>query len=85
MLVNHADMQIECVLRRSDGDWFPVDGDLAAVREIDTRQHIHERGFSAAVFTEQRENFSSLDVKANFVVRYHLTEGLGDVDHSDRY
>ena len=85
MLVNHADMQVECDFRRSDGDGFSIDGDLAAVWEIDARQHIHERGFSAAVLTEQRENFPSLDVKANFVVRYHLTEGLGDVDHSDRY
>ena len=85
MLMNHADMQVKRCFGRCNRNRFSVDLNLAAVGEIDTRQHVHERRFSAAILAEQCENLSLLDIQADLVVRDNLAEGLCNVDHSDRY
>ena len=58
MLVDHTDALVEGVFWRPDGHGLAVHEDLALVGVVDSTKHVHQRGFSAAVLTEQRENFA---------------------------
>ena len=51
MLMDHADAKINGVLGGTDGDGLPVHEDLALIGEIDAGDHVHQCGFSAAVFS----------------------------------
>ena len=81
VLVDHADAQVKGVLGRADHDLFSVDGDGAFVREIDTRQHVHQCRFAAAVFAQQRQDLAPVDVQPDPVVGQHRAEALGDIPH----
>ena len=78
VLVNHADAVCKCVLRRTDDDRLPVDEDLARIREIDARDHVHQRGLAAAVLTEDGEDLAAVDLQADVVVGDDAAEGLRD-------
>ena len=83
VLVDHADAQIEGVLRRADHDVLSVDRDRALVREIDAGEHVHQRGLAAAVFAQQRQDLAAIDIQPDLVVGHRGAEGLGDVAHFD--
>ena len=51
MLVDHADPVSKRVARRADDHLFPVNKDLSLIREVDAGDHVHQRGFSAAVLS----------------------------------
>ena len=76
VLVDHADAEIERVLRRADHDGLAVDGDLALVGEVDAREHIHQRRLAAAVFTQQRQDLAPVDVQPALVVGLDRAEAL---------
>ena len=63
----------------ADGDRLAVYQDLTFVRKVDAGQHIHQRGFAAAVFSQQRQNFTTVDVQRNAVVGNDFSESLGDI------
>ncbi len=52
VLVNHADAVGKSVLGGADGDGFAVYEDLALVGEVDAGEHVHQRGFAAAVLSQ---------------------------------
>ena len=78
MLVNHADAVRKRILRRTDDDRLTVDEDLARIREIDARDHVHQRGLAAAVLTEDGEDLAAVDLQADVVVGDDAAEGLRD-------
>ena len=52
MLMYHTDFIVECVPRRTDNGFLSVYENLTLVRIINTRDHIHKRGFTASVLAE---------------------------------
>ena len=76
MLMHHSYAQIVRVLGRFDGREFSVDVNMPLVREINTREHIHKSGFSAAVFTQQRQNLSAPEFERNIAVCLHGAENF---------
>ena len=53
-------------------DLFAVDGDVAAVRVVDTSDDVQKGGFSAAGGTEQYAEFSLFDAEADTPEHVHL-------------
>ena len=54
VLVNHADTVLKRILRRADNYLLTVDRNRAVIRIIDAGDHVHQGGFSAAVFAKNR-------------------------------
>ena len=80
VLMDHTDLVIEGVLGGCDGDLLPVDEDLAFVGVINAGDHIHERGFAAAVFAQDGEDLPTVGGQAYVLVGNHFcTKGFGDV------
>ena len=48
-------------------DFLAMKQDAAAIALVNARQHLDQRGFAGAVFTEQRQNLAGLDVDADIV------------------
>ena len=82
VLVDHADLVVECVLRAADRDRLAADQDLAVVGEVDACEHIHQRGLAAAVFAEQGQNLAVIDRQVDPVVGDNRAKTLGDVFNS---
>ena len=80
VLMDHSDAQVGCDFRRRYNDWLAVDINLAFIREIDSREHIHQRCFAAPVLPENRQDFSLFERHADVVIRkYLLAEALGNI------
>ena len=84
VLVDHADLVVECVLRAADRDRLSADQDLAVVGEVDACEHIHQRGLAAAVFAEQGQNLAVIDRQVDPVVGDNRAKTLGDVSQFNR-
>ena len=83
VLMDHADAVIKGVLGRGDGDGLAVHQDLTFVREVDAGQHVHQRGLAAAVFSQQRQDLTTVDVQRNTVVGNDFSEPLCNVPQLD--
>ena len=81
MLVDHADAEAKGILRGADNDGLAVNSDLALVWKVDARQHVHERGLAAAIFTQQGQNLTPVDIEPDLVAGQSRPEALGDVPH----
>ena len=82
-LMNDDDAQFFGILDVGELADLSVVNDIPFVRSvgIDAAQNVHQRGFSGAVLTDQRVDFSFFHLKANVVERFHTREGLRDVSH----
>ena len=60
-----------------------MDEDLAVIRVINAREHVHERGLAAAVFPQKRKDFALAQGKADVVVCNDLAKRFFDVVHLD--
>ncbi|MNY31331.1 hypothetical protein D3C86_1654910 [compost metagenome] len=80
----------------NDGNTFPLgianmsrlqrlsgEDDFALVTSvrIDTAQHFHQRGFSRAIFTTQRDDFAGIQAQAYIVDGFHRAKSFGDAFH----
>ena len=83
VLMDHADAAVKGIFGGGDGDALAVYQNFTLVGEIDAGQHVHEGGFAAAVFAQQRQDLTALDVQRDMVVCHDLAEALGDVFHLD--
>ena len=81
--MNHTDLQVKSVLRRSDNHFFTVNKDLTVIREINAGNHVHKRCFTASVLTENREDFALVHGKINVLVGDNGAKGLCDVSEFD--
>jgi hypothetical protein len=85
VLMNHTDTIFECILGGGNGSGLSVYQDFTLVRVINTRQHIHQRCFAAAVFTQQRQNFTTMNVQRNIAVgNDFITKSFRDVFQLNR-
>ena len=78
MLMYHTDFIVECVPRRADNGFFSVYENLTLVGIINTRDHIHKRGFTASVLAEQRKNFALIRTQINIVVCDNRAKSFSD-------
>ena len=83
VLVDHADVQIKCVLRGADLHFLPIHEDLAFVGIVDAGEHVHKSRLAAAVFAEQGQNLTLMQLQTDRFVRHDLSEALGDVSQFD--
>lgn len=84
MLVNHADAQLKRVPGRTDADLPPVDLDFTAVRIVNAGEHVHQRGFSAAVLAQQGQDFAPAHLQMRVMVCDNpAAERLGNPAHAD--
>ena len=81
VLMNHADAIAEGVPGGTDHRFLPVNENLALVREVDAGEHIHEGGLAAAVFSQQRQNLSPVNIQPHPVVGKDGAKAFGNVPH----
>ena len=81
VLVDHADAVLERVLGGGDRHRFAMNVDLPLVGEVDAGEHVHQRGFAAAVFAEQRQDLAFVQLKVDGAVRHDLAEPLCYILH----
>ena len=81
--MDHTYTKVKCISGRGNADFFSVYKYLTAVGQIYAGKHIHEGGLTAAVFPQQRKNFSFVDIQADLVIGYEGAEGLGNIHHLD--
>ena len=83
VLVDHADAKVKRVLGRADLHFLSLDEDLAMIRVINARKHVHERGLATPILAQKRKDFAFAQRKADIVVRYDLAECFSDAAHFD--
>ena len=83
VLVDHTDPVFKRILRGCDDDLLPVIVDLPGIRKINTGKHIHQRRLAAAVFSQDRQDLTAVDVQSRVFIGHDRTERLGDVSHFD--
>ena len=76
VLMDHADAEIQSILRRADDDFLIVNENFALVWEINTREHVHQGGLSRAVFAQKRKYLASVYIEPNLVVSFYRAEGF---------
>ena len=79
VLMHHADLIAEGILRRGDDDLLPVDEDLSFVGIVDAGDHVHERRLAAAVLAEQSEDLAFPQGETDALVRRDRSEIFADV------
>ena len=85
MLMDHSDFVSERIFGRSNNRFFSVNIDPSGIRVVNPRNHIHQCGFSASVFTENRQDLPSVNRKIHIDVRPNASKALGDILQSDRW
>ena len=84
MLVNHADAVAEGILGGADQSLLVIDEDLPLVREVNAGEHVHQGCLAAAVFPQQGQNLSLVNIQPHPVIGQSGSEPLGDVPHFNR-
>ena len=78
VLMHHADMMAEGILRGGDDRLLPVHIDLPLVGVVDARDHVHERRLAAAVLAEERKDLPLLQGEIDVPVRRDAAEIFAD-------
>ena len=60
---------------------FAILLDLAGFRLIKSEQYRHQRGFSGAILTQQRMDFTAPQLQRNIVIRHTAGEFFSDIEH----
>ena len=81
VLMDHTDTERHGILRRTNGDFFSIHKNLSLIREVNAGEHVHQRGLTAAVFSQQRQNFSTINVQPALVICDDGTEAFCDIAH----
>jgi hypothetical protein len=69
------------VSRGMNAHFLAVDIDAARIGVVDAGYHIHKGGFSAAVFSKHRKNFTSVYREIHVIVGNYATECFGNTLH----
>ncbi|CAB4612259.1 unannotated protein [freshwater metagenome] len=76
VLVHHANAGGHCIAGTAELNYAIINQNVALVCLIQTVKHIHQSGFSGAVFAKQTMNLPRLGNQIDLVVRGHLAEAL---------
>ena len=81
--MDHADPQIKGVSGAADGHLLPIDEDLASIRIVDAGEHVHQRSFSTAVFTQERQDLPLINIEVHVLVGNDSAEFLRNIPQLD--
>ena len=70
-LVHHGDAFFQGVHGVTDADGLSVNLDLALIHFVDAKHALHQCGFSRAVFSHQRVNFSGMKLQLGMIQCFH--------------
>ena len=84
VLVNHTDAQIQRIAGGTDGHSLIADINLTLIGEVDTGNHIHQRGFAAAVLAQQGQYLAAAHPQGHILVGHDRAEGFGNVLQAHR-
>ena len=77
--MDHRDSLLERIVCVPDCNGLAIELDGAAIRLIDAEEALHQRGFSRAVFADQRVNGTGLDPKLYIIQRFYARKCLRHV------
>ena len=83
VLMHHADAQPLGILGRINGNLLSINKDLAAIRLINTGNHIHQSGLAGTVFTQKCQNLTGLHIQFHIFICHHTAEGFGNAFQLD--
>ena len=78
MLMDHTDLQIQRILGGTNGHFLAVDQNLPRIGVVDAGDHIHQRGLTASVFAEKRQDLAIADIKTDIAISDNRAKGLGN-------
>ena len=74
LLKHRGDAHFNGILRTGGNDFLTVQQNFASVHMMNAGQTFDQRGFSCAVFTQQRVNFALVQGKIHFIQRLYAGE-----------
>jgi len=77
VLMHHADPTVDRFAWAGKAHGLPLQADRSVVSVIQAVDDIHQRGFARAVFTEQRQNFATMQGQADLIVRQNARKAFG--------
>ena len=80
VLVDHADVVVDRVVRTVHADGSAVDAHLSLVGPVEAEQDVHEGALAGAVLAEQCMDLSLFDPQVHVLVGDDGVEALGDAD-----
>ena len=82
-LMDDADAEVLRGARAGQRHWLAVDEDLAGIRLVDPRQHLHQGRLAGAVFAHQRMDLAGAQVETRAAQRMDARKVLFDAAHLD--
>ena len=83
--MHHADAHLDSGTRARNLGLFTTIEDFAAGRLVQAHEHVHERGLSGAVLSEQGVDLALLDAQVNVLVGEEGPEALAHVLHPQQF
>ena len=77
----HAYAVVEGIFGRSDRHGLAVNVNLPLIGVVDTGEHIHKGGFSAAILAQKRKYFTLMQFEIDIVVSNYRTKFFSNVLH----
>ena len=74
MLVHHTDSQSMRILWRADRNFFSIYQNMSLIRIVNSIDHIHQRGFSASVLSQDRKDLGFSESEIHMVICQNGTE-----------
>ncbi len=81
MLVNHSYSFENRLVRVQHFHWLTFDEDLPLVGLVQTKQNIHQRRFSSAIFPNDCQNLSREQANVYLIAGEYPGESLRDLSH----
>ena len=81
VLMYHAYAVVKGIFGRSDRHGLAVNVNLPLIGVVDTGEHIHKGGFSAAILAQKRKYFTLMQFEIDIVVSNYRTKFFSNVLH----
>ena len=84
LLVDNRDSMLEGVDRSARGEDLAEEFELASIRTVDSREHLHQGALARAVLAEQCVDLAGVDLEVDAAQSLHRSKRLGDTAHLQR-
>ena len=84
MLKHHSDPVFHGVSAGTEAHFLSIQPDHPFIRAGHAVQHVHQRGFSRPVLTDNAQDLSRCSLDAHVVIGPHFPVNLGNVFHFQR-
>ena len=76
-LINHRDPAVTCMQRVAWFERLAIEQEAASVRLVRPAEHLHQRAFAGAIFTDQRVHLTGSHLEAHATKCHRRAEALG--------